>query len=601
MSLSVRLLGIPAIERDGAVVPPPRGRKAWGLLAYLVLCERPPPRSRLASLLFADAEDPLGALRWTLAELRRVLDDPLMLRGDPPAFRLSAGATVDVLALLSPEVGRPPTGVSEDELLEGMAFPGCPAFETWLTYQRRHVAGVCQALMGEAALKRLATGDPAGASELASRLVSLDPLDLRSQELLIRCLARAGDRVGAERQLAACQELFVRELGRPPAPELALAAREGEDPAAGATGDPDVALGQLNAGRAALDAGAVEPGLDCLRLAAAEAAACGDAVLRAQSLVALGSALVHAVRGRDGEGATALHEALAIAKQTGDRASAMLACRELGYVDVQAGRYASGGRWLAKATELAAADEERCAILGIRGMALSDRAHYPGALELLERSVDLAEGCGHARQAAWSLSLIGRIHLLRGDPASAAAPLDRSLELVASEQWIAFRPWPDSLSAEVSLRTGTPDRALDRVQGSFRLACRLGDPCWEATAARVMGLVRAAEGDADGAREWLRDARSRVTRVSDPYEWVHAHVLDTLAAFALEVDDADAPEIVNALGELAGRTGMRELAVRAHLHDARLGAEGALGAARLVGSEIDNPALGDLLGTSARA
>ena len=601
MSLSVRLLGIPAIERDGAVVAPPRGRKAWGLLSYLVLSERPPPRSRLASLLFADAEDPLGALRWTLAELRRVLDDPLVLRGDPPAFRLPAGAAVDVLELLSPAGGRPPTGALEDELLEGMAFPGCPAFETWLTYQRRHVAGVCQALIGEAALQLLATGDAAGASELASRLVSLDPLDLRSQELLIRCLARAGDRVGAERQLAACEELFMRELGRPPAPELALAAREGDDPAAGAAGDRDAALGQLNAGRAAVDAGAVQPGLDCLRLASAEAAASGDAVLRAQALVALGSALVHAVRGRDGEGAAALHEALAIAEHTGERASAMLACRELGYIDVQAGRYASAGRWLAKATELAEADEERSEVLGIRGVALSDRAHYPGALELLERSVELADGCGHARQVAWSLSFIGRIHLLRGDLALATAALDRSLELVASERWIAFRPWPESLRAEVSLRTGVADQALDRVQSSFRMACRLGDPCWEASAARVMGLVRAAEGDADGAREWLRDARSRATRVSDPYEWVHAHVLDTLASFVFDVDDADAREIVNELEELAARTGMRELVVRAHLHDARLGAEGALGAARVVGSEIDNPALGDLLGTAAPA
>ena len=90
-------------------------------------------------------------------------------------------------------------------------------------------------------------------------------------------------------------------------------------------------------------------------------------------------------------------------------------------------------------------------------MALSDRAHYPGALELLGRSVELADGCGDARQAAWSLSLIGRIHLLRGDLALAITALDRSLELVAGERWTAFRPWPESLRAEVSLRTGTPE------------------------------------------------------------------------------------------------------------------------------------------------
>jgi DNA-binding SARP family transcriptional activator len=601
VSLAVRLIGKPAIERDGVVVQAPRGRKAWALLLYLILSERPPTRAHLASLLFAEADDPLGALRWSLGELRRALNDPLILRGDPPVLRLSTCASVDVLALLSPEDDRVSTIPWEGELLEGMSFAGCPAFETWLNHQRRHLSGVCQALMHETALERLASGDAGGASELAARLVSLDPLESRSQELLIRCLARRGDRAGAERQLAECEQLFMRELGVEPGVELRLAVRAGEDPVADGTGDREAALGQLEAGNAALDAGAVGPGLDCLRLACAEAAACGDAGLRARSLIALGSALVHAVRGRDGEGAAVLHEALAVATRTGDRASALLACRELGYVDVQAGRNASGGRWLAKATGLASSDEERCAILGVRGMALSDRAYYPAALELLERSVELAEGCGQARQAAWSLSLIGRIHLLRGDLALATKALDRSLLLVGSERWTAFRPWPETLRAEVSLRIGGAARALKRTEATFRLACRLGDPCWEASAARVIGLARAAEGDTLGAREWLAQARSRATRVADPYEWVHGHVLDASALLAIDADHGEPEELVRELSALADRTGMRELAVRARLHQARLGVPGALDAARLLGSEIDNAALGDLLSTTVHA
>jgi DNA-binding SARP family transcriptional activator len=601
VSLAVRLLGKPAIERDEVPVKAPRGRKAWALLLYLLLSERPPPRARLASLLFAEADDPLGALRWSLGELRRALDDPLVLRGDPPALRLPEGAGVDVLALLSPEGGQASASAWEGELLEGMSFPGCPAFETWLTHQRRHLKGVCQAQMHETALGRLASGDADGASELASRLVSLDPLELRWQELLIRCLARSGDRAGAERQLAACEELFMRELGAEPGPELRLAAQDGGNPAAGAVGDRDAALGQLQAGRAALDAGAVGPGLDCLRLACAEAAACGDAGLQADSLIALGSALVHAVRGRDGEGAAVLHEALALASRTNDRAGASLACRELGYIDVQAGRNASAGRWLVKATGLASSDQERCAILGVRGMALSDRAYYPAALELLQRSVELAEGCGQDRQAAWSLSLIARIHLLRDDLAPAVTAVERSLELVGRERWTAFRPWPESLRAEVILRTGGPARALERVDGAFRLACRLGDPCWEATAARVIALAHAAEGDARAARQWLAQARSRATRVADPYEWVYGHVLDVSASLAIDVDDTESGEIVQALSALADRTGMRELAVRARLHQARLGAPGALDAARVLGSDIDNPALAELLSAAVPA
>jgi DNA-binding SARP family transcriptional activator len=594
-------MGKPAIERDGIVVQAPRGRKAWALLLYLILSERPPTRARLASLLFAEADDPLGALRWSLGELRRALGDPLVLRGDPPSLRLSPDASVDVLSLLSPEDESAPTAAWEVELLEGMSFPGCPAFETWLSHQRRHLAGICQALMHERALDRLANGDCRGASELAARLVSLDPLELRSQELLIRCLARSGDRAAAARQVAVCEELFMRELGVEVGPELRIAAQAGADIVADAAGDREAALGQLDAGNAALDAGAVGPGIDCLRLACAEAAACGDDGLRVRCLIALGSALVHAVRGRDGEGAAVLHEALALASRADDRASTLIACRELGYVDVQAGRNASGGRWLAKATGLANSDEERAAILGVRGMALSDRAYYPAALELLERSVELAERCGQARQAAWSLSLIGRIHLLRGDLAPATNAIDRSLRLVGSERWTAFRPWPEALRAEVTLKTGRIGRALKRTEDAFRLACRLGDPCWEASAARVIALAHAAEGDAIGAREWLAQARSRATRVADPYEWVYGHVLDASASVAIDAGHDAPEEIVRHLSALADRTGMRELAVRAHLHQARLGVPGALDAARLLGSEIENTALADLLRATVHA
>lgn len=61
--MTIRLLGPPAIERDGRPAPSPRGRKAWALLCYVLLAERPPGRKHLAELLFGEADDPLGALR----------------------------------------------------------------------------------------------------------------------------------------------------------------------------------------------------------------------------------------------------------------------------------------------------------------------------------------------------------------------------------------------------------------------------------------------------------------------------------------------------------------------------------------------------------
>jgi DNA-binding SARP family transcriptional activator len=600
VSLAIRLLGKPRIERDGIPVAPPRGRKTWALLTYLLLCERPPPRSRVAALLFSEAEDPLGALRWTLADLRRSVGAADAAAGDPLELRLPPDTAVDVTALTAPGDEASFTH-HEGELLEGMVFPSSPVFESWLGVMRHHLDGAARALAHGEALARLAAGDTARATELAADLVSHQPLDQAGQELLIRCLARAGRRQAAEAQLAECEALFRRELGITPGPELRAAAGDTGAATAEAVGDSDAALGQLEAGQAALDAGAVEPGVQILRQACAEAAASGDASLEARALAALGSALVHAVRGRDEEGALRLHEALRLSERCGERATTAAACRELGYIDVQAGRTPSAGRWLTRATDLAEGNEELCAVLGVRGMALSDRAHYGAALDLLNRSVARAERCGRRRQAAWSLSLIGRVHLLRGDISLALPPLDESLALVAAERWTAFQPWPEALRAEASLLVGRPDQAAERLDHAFKLACRLGDPCWEAMGARMMGLLSAGAGDAAKAREHFADAVTRATRVSDAYQWVHAHALDSSAGHAVDTGAHDAAAIVDRLAELAERCGLREFVVRAHVHRGSLGVAGSMESARLLAAEIDNPMLEALVAPAVPA
>jgi hypothetical protein len=84
VTLQVRLLGHPRIE-GGTRQPcqPPRGQKSWALLARVALAERPLTRGELAAELFGEAHDPLGALRWSLADLRRCSQDPQLFRGDP--------------------------------------------------------------------------------------------------------------------------------------------------------------------------------------------------------------------------------------------------------------------------------------------------------------------------------------------------------------------------------------------------------------------------------------------------------------------------------------------------------------------------------------
>ena len=71
MSLAIHLLGLPHIDRTDGDTCNFRSRKSWAVLAYLILSERLPTRSQLASLLFTRAGDPLRAPRWGLSEIRR--------------------------------------------------------------------------------------------------------------------------------------------------------------------------------------------------------------------------------------------------------------------------------------------------------------------------------------------------------------------------------------------------------------------------------------------------------------------------------------------------------------------------------------------------
>ena len=591
--LAIHLLGRPHVERDGAAVRGPRGHKAWGVLAYLLRAERPPSRDELVSLLFSEANDPLAALRWNLSAVRRLLGD-VELEGDPVRLSLPPGTSVDVETLTSStwaEALEVP-GI-ERELLEGVRFSSSPAFEIWLVTERRHLGAAAEAVLREAALARLGIGDPSGAAALAARLVRANPLDENFHVLLVRSLAAAGDGTAAARQVARCVELFQRVLGVEPSPALAAAARTTTaSPTAGPASGRAGAKAQLEAGQAAIAAGALDAGLQCLRRAVGDARVARDEELRAAALIALGAALVHVARGRDEEASAALHEALALALRLDLPSLAAAASRELGYVEFLQARYERARGWLARGEALAGDDTaERGRIGSVLGAVLSDTAHYTAAVEQSREAQRLSALAGDWRQVSYTLSVLGRAQLLCGDLDAAATALDESLELARRENWVAFAPWPESLRADVDLARGDIDAAAERYEHAFALGCQLGDPCWEGIAARGIGLVADRRGEPQKALEWLREARRRGARLPDAYVWLEAYTLDALCSIAVAHHLPAAPTCVEELAELAGRTGMRELVVRAYAHRARLGDASALTAGRVLAASIDNPAL----------
>jgi DNA-binding SARP family transcriptional activator len=590
VSLTIHLLGAPSVSVDGTPQRPRRGKKAWALLAYLVLSGRAASREELAGLLFDGADDPLGALRWNLAELRRLLGLPHQLQGQLPAIILPPDAFLDVRALSvgtwSAAIELPGLG---RELLEGVHVSGSPVFESWLLAERRHVQAQTEDILHEAALARLAEGAGDGAIDLAARLVAINPLDENFQELLIRSYAASGDRVSAARQLAACVELLRRELGVEPGPGVFAAAdATGTSATVTAVTGRAAAEAQLDAGEAAIGAGVLDAGLECLRRAAAEAHACGDLELKARALLALGGALAHAARGRDEEGAAALHESIAIAERIGRGDLAAGAHRELAWIDLLRLRFA---RALAQIEAAVSAGGRAPIDTGLEGDAAFQQGHYEEGLRLLDAAREAAEAEDDARLTTLALGDIGLIHLMRGDLEPARGALGRAFAIARSLAWNAYLPYPEALLGFVDVSEGRPEAARERLEHAFALGCQVRDCCWEGVSAAGLALVHDAEGDVGAALEGFEDALRRSVREPDASLFGYAFALDLACAFGIRHGIDRSRTWASDLEALASRTMMREFLARAYLHRSALGDPDALAAAQLIASDVDNPAL----------
>ena len=596
MSLGIQLLGQPTVTRDGGTGYQPRSRKTWCALAYLLLSQRPPTRSQLCSLLFDGADDPARALRWCLTEIRRALGPGASVDGDPVLLRLPEHAVVDTAVLTRgtwlEAVDLPGLGL---DLLDRATVRDAPAYDAWLLAQQSHLRAATEAVLHEAALGSMAVGQLARALDHATRLVTLNPLDEGHQALLIRLYRMTGDDAAAARQLASVREVLDRELGVAPGEVVERAGRAGrhEPPRASGTSTVDALL---EAGSAAISAGAHDAGMATLTAAVAQADAAADAPRQVSARIAVAETCIHALRGLDEEGLPRLFEADRIAQEHDLPQGVAHARAELGYVDFLRGRYDRAERWLSESLAYAGGSVSVTArSLAYLGSVASDQADYPRAAGLLVEAAGLAEEAGELRRQAYTLSMLGRVALLRDDPAAAARHLESAITLAEADHWLAFLPWPQAMRGELHLLGGDPDQAGRMIDQAFARACQLGDPCWEGTAARCTALVSEARGDVDEAFRGLGEARVRANRLADPYVWLDAHILDTMCALGLRHQHPDTAAWAESLRLIASRSGMRELTVRCALHRAALGEPGEADAAAVLAAGIDNPALARLV------
>ena len=240
-ALQVQVLGPLSVLRDGEPVRLPQSKKTRGLLAYLAITGRAHRRDRLCSLLWDVADDPRGALRWSLSKIRPVVDSEAKrsLVADRESVQLELEeATLDwrwVRKELASGVGSIATerlqeleSVFDGELLEGLELLDFDEFTAWCAAEREHARSMHTKVL-QALVDRF-DSTPDDALPYARELVRIDPVNEEVRARLIQLLARAGRLNEAKVQYESAGRM-LRELGAKATGPLETAWREANRPA----------------------------------------------------------------------------------------------------------------------------------------------------------------------------------------------------------------------------------------------------------------------------------------------------------------------------------------------------------------------------------
>lgn len=554
--VDIRLLGRPLVLVDGEAVPPPKGAKAWGLLAYLASTRAAHPRSELAELLFGEADDPLGALRWNLAALRRLLGRPDALKGDTIRFDVE-DAVVDTQQLEEADPTAIEAGCGTGLLLAGLSFPDSPRFEMWLTGERARLLRRCTSLLREGALRALAGGDHELAVSRARALVSLDPLDEGHHALLIRAHALVGDAPAARAQFEHCRDVLRRELAIEPGPAVVAAAHL---PTGDAGGKADVDLRLIDARMTvawqSFTAGSVDHGIDLGRGVVAMADRGDDPNLQIMARLFFSAMLSIAVRGWD-ESATTTTEALHLAEQLDLTYEQATARGVLAGIDLMRADYRAASSHAIAGAALDSEPGARALNLAFLAAVEADTGHGAEAVRHALDAVAAAEESADPVRIAYATAYAGHSLLLEGDPAEARPHVERAVAVLAPT--LVLLPWPLAMLAEIEVRTGNPDRAAELAARAGALASTTDIAYQRALALRAEALVAAARGDVDTAVDRLtvaiRQAR-RTTGEGYTFHWPVAWILESLADVTSGTDPDASRHWTAALRDHAAAVGM---------------------------------------------
>ncbi|HRQ40251.1 MAG TPA: tetratricopeptide repeat protein [Chloroflexota bacterium] len=226
--LSITLLGGLTVKLHGRALTTFKSRKTEALLVYLACGVRPCSRDELAAFLWDDS-DPAQAqanLRKTLSELRQYLDEFLLVDRQTIALN-PTDVWLDVAefeALTGPKADRSQSPVSFERAIElykgdflaGFFLRDSYAFDEWAALARERLRLTAVTTLETLATHYLHHRHYARGILHATQLLAMDPLHEASHRLLMRLLARSGQRSAALAQYASCQQILEAELGVAP-------------------------------------------------------------------------------------------------------------------------------------------------------------------------------------------------------------------------------------------------------------------------------------------------------------------------------------------------------------------------------------------------
>lgn len=231
--LRINALGGLSIDRDGVLLAGAAAQpRRLAILAILARAgTRGVSRERVMALLWPESDDDRArrALAQALYSLRRDL-------GDDDAIAGTKDLRLDAERVTS-DVGELEAAIADGDLeragrsypapfLDGFHVAGVPEFERWVDAERAAIEHAWVAAAEQLALRTVARGDHAAAARIWRRLATIDPLNARVAQRLMRALAESGDRAGALRHARIYEALLHEELALPPDREVVALARQ---------------------------------------------------------------------------------------------------------------------------------------------------------------------------------------------------------------------------------------------------------------------------------------------------------------------------------------------------------------------------------------